>query len=280
MRYHFPRTLKAAEASERSQWAIGDALLKEADDRQSGERGMNAVSKELEANGIELSAGYLAALRATALAFPANRRHALPWKVHSVAGTPDTLDVIVRGAKKDIDRKTGEAPKVTIWYVGEVLQRQRNEQREERRKASEAAQREVAKARAHEHEARERTHKAKDADERKRAERDQKEAAERRRQAVENARAAKAAPAKLPPTEEDVPFLVARTRFMTGLTDVKGQLKKLGKEIEPFMDEFTLAFINAGVEDLLEIANQARALADTLRKHSNNKRGHLSVIGE
>jgi flagellar biosynthesis GTPase FlhF len=283
MELKFPKTIKAAQAAEQSQWAIGDALLKEAEDRQTGERGLNAVSRELEANGIEFSMPYLRNLRDTAKAFPADRRHNLPWAVHQDAGNPDVLDTIVRGAKKDIDSKTGKSAKVTKWYVRDVLQRQYQEEREERRKAAEVAQHELEKAKTQETEARERERKAKNADERKLAERDRQDATKRKHAAIDSAKTTRTAPRKQnrpAPAEESVPFLVARARFMSGLTEIKGNLKKLGKEIEPYMDEFTPAFINASVEDLLDIANQARALSDVLRKHSSNKRGHLAVVGE
>jgi hypothetical protein len=71
----FPLTLAAANDAEKSQWAIGDALVKECgppgDDHSNNgccER-IAAVAKFLDENGREFSVSYLRRLRQVAFAF-------------------------------------------------------------------------------------------------------------------------------------------------------------------------------------------------------------------
>ena len=176
MRYSFPRTLKAAEASDRAQWPLADALLKETDKGASGPRSIRAAAKELADNGIDLSPEYLAHLRYTAEVFPANRRLPLPWKVHYTAGNPDMLDSIVKDAKKS-------GTKVTIWHVEAVLKQIRRDEQKARDKAKAEAERERAKAEEAERKARERERAAKDAEERRERARERKAAEAKTREA-------------------------------------------------------------------------------------------------
>jgi hypothetical protein len=119
-------TIEAAKEAENHKWLLGEALVLEADETKSGSRGLNAVAKELADHGIEWSTKYLSELRRTAEAFPRDRRHNLPWKVHAKAGNPDMLDVIVRAARK-------EGEKVTTRYVAAVLRGIRLEAKWERK---------------------------------------------------------------------------------------------------------------------------------------------------
>ena len=71
----FPLTLAAAKDAEKSQWAIGDALVKEcgppgADHSNNGASAkIAAVAKFLAENGREFSESYLRRLRQVAFAF-------------------------------------------------------------------------------------------------------------------------------------------------------------------------------------------------------------------
>src|SRR5215831_1198547 len=136
----FPKTLKAAMTAERSQWAIGDALAKEAEEKFTGTYGLDACAAELFENGIDYSADYLGRLRGIAIAFPEGDRQVLPWSVHEEAGNPETLKAVVAAAKK-----TGD--KVTKWFVREALKQMRAQAQEEARAAKAEADREIEEAR-------------------------------------------------------------------------------------------------------------------------------------
>jgi hypothetical protein len=274
MRYHFPRTLKAAETGERSQWAIGDALLKESTDKQVGDRGLKAVQKELETNGIEFSADYLGQLRRTAIAFPANRRHALPFKVHTAAGTPDNLDIVVKVAKQ-------QNTKPTIWFVADALRAHRKTLEAEQRKIKEKAEAEATKAKDAELAARQKLRTAKP-EERERAHREVVTATERSRTATTKAKEIRIAPkTNMPaPREEDIPVLISGLTLMTYAGDAAAALRSASKLLTKIGPDLSAVQIDALVEEALSLANGWRDFANAVRKHTANKRGHLSVVNE
>jgi len=276
MRYQFPRTLKAAEASERSQWAIGDALIAETEDRQTGPRGLRAVEKELRDNGVELGLGYLSSLRHCAETFPPRRRHALPWKVHEAAGNPNTLDVIVKDAKK-----TGA--KVTIWYVYDVLKAHAAEERAKRQEAEDAARKEMAKAEAEERKARERVRDAKSESERRRHAQEREAATHRHREASEKFRSVRLPPRRADrpaPAEDSTPMMVIASQLMALRGEAIMQLKRIEQLFDKYGSELTPAQLAATTEEALTLANGWREFALKVQKASPKQRGHLSVVNE
>jgi hypothetical protein len=275
MSYQFPKVLKAAEASELSQWAIGDALLAETEDRHAGPRGLNAVSKELSENGIDYSAHFLGSLRLTASVFPRDRRHALSWHTHEEAGNPDTLDVIVRAA-----RKAGH--KVTRDYVRNTLMAQRKEVRAEREKAKAEAEAEKAKAEAAERKARDEEREAETAAEKAQAERKRVAATKRRRDAAAKARKAKTMPRKKDrpaPTEEEWSPMVVKAELMANAADAERLAVKTEKTIAKVIDELTPKMVAGLIEDAMSVANAWTRVAAALRKAAP-KGSHLSVVNE
>lgn len=68
----FPRTLKAAKQCDLAGWMLGDALLAEVKDQDSGSYGYNAVISELASYGIVYTGRYLRLLRQTAEDFPSH----------------------------------------------------------------------------------------------------------------------------------------------------------------------------------------------------------------
>jgi hypothetical protein len=74
--------------------------------------------------------------------------------------------------------------------------------------------------------------------------------------------------------------MVATTRFDANLGNVKKILRDNRKLIEPHLKELHSSFVDCGVEELLEIAAAARELADFLRTHKTNKRGHIYAVLE
>jgi hypothetical protein len=275
---NFPRCMKAGKTIDLDQWALADALLKEADDKDTGERGLKAVVTDFtNLLGLDYSAPYLRQLRQVAEMFPAARRHdKVTLRAHLAAGNPDVLDVIVKAGRK-------EGRKISDKYIEGILRRLRREDRDRRQQEKNNAQTLVAEAEAEETQAITRTRHAKTDSERKAAEQQRDEARERKEQARDRAKKIKVIPSRKEfpaPQEDEVSELVAKTRFMADIGDIKRLSRRLEREITPAIPELSPAFINAAVEELLEAANGLRALADLLRKGQSNKRGHLAVVNE
>jgi hypothetical protein len=273
---NFPKTLAACQSAENSQWAIGDALLKDKiDEGFNGSRGLKAVSKELAEYGIEYAPNTLSELRETARLFPPARRHAkVSFAAHRKAWNPDILDTIVKAAKKDGDR-------VTQDYVELTVVRMAKDARKEREKAKAEADREATEAEAAKDLARRKEREAKDVEERKRAERDRKDAEAKHRKAVERVKATKVEPKKgdrVAPDVEDVPRLVAVTTFSSNATDAKRLAKKTSELLKAHIDTLTDDYVVGMVEEAMAASDAWREVADMIRKASSNKRGHLSIV--
>ena len=71
MTVKFPKTLAAAQVAEASQWKVGDALMREAEESFES---LAQVVEELAAHGIEWTVRHLYNLRRTAEVFPKSRR--------------------------------------------------------------------------------------------------------------------------------------------------------------------------------------------------------------
>jgi hypothetical protein len=275
---NFPRCMKAGKAVDLTSWELADALLKEADDKETGDRGLKAVVADF-ANllGLEYDTRYLRLLRQTAEMFPpARRQDKVVLRGHIAAGNPDMLDVIVKAGRKD-------GKKITYRYIEAVLKRTRQEEREHRHQQKHDAQVQAAEAEAEETQAITRTRHAKTDSERKTAEQQRDAARERKRKARERVKSIKLAPSRKeaqPLQEDEVSNLLAKSRFMADISEIKRIIRRVETEITPAIPELKLTFINAAVEELLEAANGLRALADLLRADQSNKRGHLAVVNE
>jgi hypothetical protein len=89
-----PLTFAAMKRAEKSQWAIGDALLEEIGPPRAGksqERAFADCAAELEDAGISYSQAYLRALRNIAHKFDLDDRTGLGVRVAMEAGTPAVL---------------------------------------------------------------------------------------------------------------------------------------------------------------------------------------------
>jgi hypothetical protein len=273
MRSNFPRTLKAAEASEHSQWAIADALLAEAEDKETGPRGLRAVEKELQINGIELSTNYLSQLRRTAEVFPAKRRYQLPWTVHRAAGNPDRLDAIVKSAKK-----TGE--KITMAYVLKVLQQMDRDLRKTREAAEAEAKKELEKAEVEHQAARKRTIQANSFAERRERQQEQREAATRRKTAVAKVRATRLPPTREreAPIAEEVHVLAIVSDIGTKTADALADQKHIEELFDKYGHELKDVYIDSLVEDAMMLSARWREFAVKVQKKTGRKGRHLSVV--
>jgi hypothetical protein len=78
------------------------------------------------------------------------------------------------------------------------------------------------------------------------------------------------------PKPEEVPMLVAKTKFSADSTEARALVRRMDREITPHIDELSKAFVVGSVEELLEIAELFRKLAAKLGR--NQKAGsHLYV---
>lgn len=96
-----PKTIAEVQKRERSQWAIGDALLDETDIGGSHDE-LAEVASEIEDLQIEgYSVAYLAKLRQVASNFPPRTRtSSISWEAHKRAGSPEMLEAIAQAAGK------------------------------------------------------------------------------------------------------------------------------------------------------------------------------------
>lgn len=114
MPIHFPLTLAAIQAHDKSQWKIGDALIQEIGtakpgDSNAGFKKFIACAKMLEEQGYRFSAPRLIELRNVSAQFPASRRLiGVSLTAHVYAVTPDNLDQAVEALEKVRKPITGE----------------------------------------------------------------------------------------------------------------------------------------------------------------------------
>jgi hypothetical protein len=269
----FPQVYEAALAGEKVQWRIGDALQKEAEEAHAGPRGLQAVSDELESKGITYSVSMLSDLRFVAGAFPRDERRDFGWAIHRAADNPQTLDVIVKAAKK-----AGHT--LTHRYVETALRGLREQQQEQYRREKAAAQKEKEKAEAEEEKAREKERAARSVEDRKQAIAERKEATERRRKAAEKAKMPPPKRKDMPPPDEDeVPLMLVKAQAMSNA----GNARRLAEQTQKTIGRNAPELGRSGpaiIEAAMKAAAAWREVADLVRNASPNKRGHLSVVNE
>lgn len=107
----FAKTIAAAKDIERSQWALGDALVEECGppsdpgEHTGSDEKLMLAKIALKAAGCEYSFEYLREIRRTAANFPTGERspdgEALPFSYFLLAGTPEKLQIVREKAKAD-----------------------------------------------------------------------------------------------------------------------------------------------------------------------------------
>jgi hypothetical protein len=80
------------------------------------------------------------------------------------------------------------------------------------------------------------------------------------------------------PSPQEVPLLVAKSKFMADSSEAKALVRRMSREIEPHIDELSKPFIVGSVEELLEIAESFRKLAAKLNRNQTEKRAHLHAV--
>jgi hypothetical protein len=267
---------KGERAHTRFQWELGDALIQTIGRPSSGGENdgsyakLEACSEELSQHGYEYEAHTLRTFRFIATKFPAARRRAgLSFETHREAADPDMLDTIIAGAPRN--------QKITRDYVREVMrglalarQRELDADTERRRQVADKARQEREAAEADQH-------RAKTAAERKAAAEKAAAAAKREKAANAPPRARDVPHTK--PKPEDVPIFVATAAFLRDLSTIKRGLTKLRETYAPLLKVFPREDIENGHEELMIIAERARAFADELRPNGG-KASHLSVVGQ
>jgi DNA mismatch repair ATPase MutL len=274
--------LKAAKQHDLAGWALGDALLAECKDQDNGPTGYDAVVAELLGHGIEYTSRYLRLLRQTAEDFPKTRRydgeHNTPivaLRAHTEAGNPDTLDVIVKVAKR-------EGHSLDLRYVGDVLRQVRAEETEKRREDRKQAEREEAEAEAEKTTAESRRKHAKTDEDEKQAKRDRDRAEEKRKEATQRKRATKHAPPRRktkPPREEDIGPLAAKAFFMKSANEARRLAARALKTLRPHIDDLSEAAAGGLKDAALSVANEWRATAAEI-KPTKKSRAHLTAVNE
>jgi len=263
-----PRALAIAQKGESAKWEMGDYLLEVAgkpkgDTTNDGSiRAIKEVSDELIAHGFpDYSVPFMSQLRLTAHNFPAfDRVKGVSWTAHQVAGSPEMLQATIVAAKeqgRDVGgRRAGEG--ISKRFVKQVIDGLDADEKVKRKGLSIRAQKAADRAEA----------------------KGDKEAAARHR---ERSRKLKGAPRpdkskRRVPSPGEVPLVVAKAKFSADSNDVRMTLKRMDKEISPFLDDLTKAFVVGSVEELLEIADLCRKLAAKLNRNQSNPRAHLHAV--
>jgi hypothetical protein len=275
MDLNFPKTVRAAKANDLSQWALGDALLKEATDADTGPRGLNAVVTELADNGVEYTNRYLRLLRQTAETFSADRRHSgIVLRAHTAAGNPDSLDVIAKAARK-------QGCNVTLEFVEHVLREMRADAQAKAREEQQEARREQAQAEAEELAARKRKENAETKAAKDAAEREQHKARQRKKDARAKVKASRTPKRdRLPaPKEEEVSSLAARAMFMKNANEARRLANQALKAIKPNLADYSPAAIAGLTDAAVTVQNSWHDVVTALQQPRRGK-GHLSVVNE
>ena len=279
MHTHFPRTLEAAKQAEKSSWKIGDALLRETEEGVGGKRGLQACADELEANGVEYSPSSLSKLRSAARMFPpARRREEVSFLAHYEAGNPDTLDVIIKAARKTKTRVTGA-------FVAAAVQESRQEAYQQRVMARQVAEAEEEREAERERLARIRERHAPTSQERELAARDRELAIERRRAASDKVQATKVAqiaPRELtpPPREDEIEPRVRHMNAMSNALTSQKLARDTTRLLGDSVADLSPVAVAALTEAALEAMNLWRGVADLARSSTTSKRGHLIAVNE
>ena len=267
---------------------MGDYLLRVAgkpSDKSGRNNGSFATIKEVEfdlrENGYpQYSVPYLSQIRTVAHDFPAsNRVRGVSWTTHHVAATPDVL-IAVMDAAKSKGRKG-----VSKRFVQQIIDGMGADDRARRkgveiraRKAADRAEEERAKHFAE----KKRAERMQDKEAAKAAAKREEEATSRAERMRGRARKLRGAPKRVKgvsvPKPQDVPLLVAKTKFSADSSEAKALVKRMAREIEPHIDELSKAFVIGSVEELLEIADLFRKLATKLNCNQTEKRAHLHAV--
>ncbi len=275
MQTEFPLTLAAAKDAEKSQWAIGDALVAECgppgDDHANNGSGRRiaAAAEFLAANGLDLSVSYLRRLRQVAFAFADVRsRTCVSWDAHEAAGTPKILESILKGLP--------EGTKPTGATVKAARDRAYVEERREREVARERAAAEEQTARAEQQQATDALNAAATPKrEREVAKRQQLAAYARAETAREERARNEVAPKRreLSIVPQRVPAMLLAHQIDRDLAEARKAIFKAAAKARDCVLELGQVDSDAMVEAALEVAEDARRFADLVREHSANSVG-------
>jgi hypothetical protein len=286
-----PEALAIAKRGNSVNWDMGDYLLKVAG-KPSESRANNGsfkaiaeVADELAENGYpQFSTKHMSQLREVAHDFPASYRViSVSWTTHREAGTPEILAAVIEAAKAQ--GRKGVSKRFVMQIIN-GMHADRNAKRKsaeiKARKIAEKAERERQQAMRD----KESAQKRQDELAAKAAEKREQEAnarAEHNRGRARKLRGApkrdKSKPLKSPKPEE-VPLLVAKSKFMADSAEAKALVRRMDREIDPHIDDLSKAYIVGCVEELLEIAELFRKLATKLNRNQIEKRAHLHAVGE
>ena len=284
-----PEALAIVKRGNSINWDLGDYLLRVAG-KPSGSKANNGsyatiaeVEFDLRENGYpQYGVSYLAEIRVVAYDFPApDRVGSVSWATHREAGSPNVL-IAVMDAAKSQGRKG--VSKRFVQNVVNGLHADETAARKGARIRAEKAAEQADEERAEAASAREAAKRKQDFAAAKEATRREREAAADAERSRAEARKLRGAPKRdknmKAPKAEDVPLAVAKSKFMADSSEAKALVRRMDREISPYIDDLSKAFIVGSVEELLEIAELLRKLAAKLNRNQQDKRAHLHAVGE
>jgi hypothetical protein len=278
----YPGVLAAVRQGEKAIWKIGDELIAALGNppkstvRDESRKKFEPVAEELLEHGYEYGVESLSKIRRTAADFPPSRRHpGVSFTAHQEAGSPDILDAILKATPKGtlISKRYIRAAKKGMF---DEKSRETKAAHNKAKAAEKAAEKERERARQAQKD-------AKDEAERKAAAERERIAAEKAAAARQKAKDSQPPPEKKPPenfTPKKLADGMVGAEFSVKLKEAKTLLTKMTNGIEPIVDQLSQTTVESWTEQLLDIAETARKLADLIRRNQPTRRGHLYAVND
>lgn len=266
-----PRALAIAKRGGSCLWDMGDYLIEcigkpRGDQLNDGTRAKLAeVSDELIEHGYpDYKTQFLVQLRATASAFAGNDRvTGISWTAHHVAASPKVLQAVIEAAKAQ-DRKN-----VSKRFVQQIMEGVDIDRKMKRRVASSRMERMAAQADAAFAKAQREGNLTAASDAKKKAKDARAVAKKLRGIKIDKSK-------RRAPKPEDAPLYVAKMKFMADASEAAALVRRMEKEITPFLPDLSKAYVAGCIDQLMEVADSFRKLAV---KVGESRRGaHLHAV--
>ncbi len=270
---NYPNVIAAAtkrrqhqdDADGKDLWDLGEALIKDCGEPSDEHEGhydkIERATAELEKRGFNYTLNNLVKIREVAFIFPNPRRRRLGFWLHEEAGNPDMLDAVVKQAKADDEN-------VTALYIRGIVSAWRSKQDAERKDKNQAAKTRKLKAKEKKLAAKTEESKAKAQAE-----------IDAANEEIEETKSAPARREAAPPDEDEMPLVLNELELMRSAREAKRLANEAKRLIGNRAHELSPQAIAVLTEISLEAANLWTDVANTVRKATLNKRGHLAVVG-
>jgi flagellar biosynthesis GTPase FlhF len=278
----FPLCFSAAQAIEKNQWALGDALIQECGPlgregvRNNAYAAIQAAAVELTEQGLEYSELTLRDLREISYLYtPPRRRGGVSFAVHRDLRSPDLLDSFL-AALPDGERLTRDKARRMrrAWNLQQMVVKR------ERKNQAEIATAEIQTAKEKETTAIQDIKKATSEPEKRQAAEKRKIAETERKEAEAKLIQTKEPPSTRGrrPTPKQATILIEVLECDVMLSKCLQFLNKIKTKTEARRSELDETAINALVSQGLLVHQKALELVNFWRQE--NTRRHLSVVGE